>query len=198
MPSTSPTRIALLLGRPDPAGGHFCNALASSYQDGARAGGRDVRVLDIASDALPPLRSKAEFESPDTPPAVRAAQDTLRWAEHIVIIHPLWLGMMPAALKAYLEQVLRPRFGFGYSSSGRTIPLLRGRSAHVVVTMGMPAPFYGWFFGAHGSKVLQRSILGICGVGPITETRIGNIESTDGRQRLQWLERLRRFGREGA
>ena len=48
---------------------------------------------------------------------------------------------MPALLKGFLEQVARPGFAFGpqqsgarFAHKGRT-----GRSARVVVTMGMPA-----------------------------------------------------------
>lgn len=197
MPTTSPTRIALVLGHPDPAGGHFCNALAAAYAEGARSRGREIRILDIAAIGLPPLLNKADFEGGNPGEAVRQAQDTLRWAEHIVVIHPLWLGMLPAALKTFFEQVLRPEFGFGRAASGRLVPLLRGRSAHIVVTMGMPALFYRWYFGAHGSKALRRNILGFCGLSPIRETQIGNVEAAAGRRRLQWLERMRQVGAEG-
>ena len=42
------------------------------------------------------------------PPAIAEAQRTIVWAEHLVIIYPLWLGSMPALLKGFLEQALRP------------------------------------------------------------------------------------------
>ena len=41
---------------------------------------------------------------------MQKAQRAIASAEHIVIFFPLWLGTMPALLKAFLEQVLRPGF----------------------------------------------------------------------------------------
>ena len=31
-----------------------------------------------------------------------------QWAQHLVLMFPLWLGDMPALMKAFLEQVARP------------------------------------------------------------------------------------------
>ncbi len=59
------------------------------------------------------------------------------------------------------------------STGGMPKKLLAGKSACVVITMGMPAFIYRWYFGAHGLKNLKRNILGFCGVGPIKDTLIG-------------------------
>ena len=32
----------------------------------------------------------------------------MRWAEHWLFLFPLWHGTMPALLKGFLEQILRP------------------------------------------------------------------------------------------
>ena len=69
-------------------------------------------------------------------------------------------------LKAFLEQALRPGFAFD-ESSRMPRKLLKGRSARIVVTMGMPAFVYRWYFGAHGLRSLERNILGFCGIRPI-------------------------------
>ena len=39
--------------------------------------------------------------------------------EHLVIVFPLWLGDMPAVLKGFFEQVLRPGFAIGEAGQGR-------------------------------------------------------------------------------
>jgi len=57
-----------------------------------------------------------------------------------VLLFPLWLGDMPALLKGFLEQVARPGFAFAVERDSPLISkLLAGRSARVVVAMGMPA-----------------------------------------------------------
>jgi len=61
------------------------------------------------------------------------------------------------------EQVARPGFAFG-TAKGKGLPpkLLKGRSARVIVTMGMPALFYRWYYRAHSVKNLERNILAFC------------------------------------
>lgn len=53
--------------------------------------------------------------------------------------NPLWLGDVPALLKAFLEQIARPRFALAQGTMPK--PLVKGRSARLIVTMGMPAFF---------------------------------------------------------
>lgn len=114
-----------------------------------------------------------------------------------MIFYPLWLGTMPALLKGFLEQVFRPGFAFEPGKPGRMFrKRLSGKSARVVVTMGMPAFIYRWFYFAHGLKGLERNVLGFCGIGPIRESLIGMVEADAG-AREQWLRKMRALGRAG-
>ena len=64
---------------------------------------------------------------------IRRAQDDVRWADHIVILYPLWLGDMPA---------LRPGFALNTRPDGTANKLQGGKNAPIVVTKGMSAFFY--------------------------------------------------------
>lgn len=135
-------RITVIQGHPDPAPTHFGHALADAYVRGAEQAGHEVIRIAVAPLNLPLLRDKDEWEKGSVPPPVRAAQQAIGRAEHLVLVYPLWLGTMPAVLKGFLEQVLRPGFAVGEPESGRPGKrLLAGRSARIVVTMGMPALF---------------------------------------------------------
>jgi putative NADPH-quinone reductase len=118
--------------------------------------------------------------------------------DHLVILYPLWLGDMPAILKAFFEQTFRPGFAFTPAEQGH-VPKKRltGKSARIVVTMGMPAVLYRWFFLAHGLKNLERNILGFSGIGPIRSSLIGTVEGMDDRQRAGWLDQMRALGEAG-
>jgi putative NADPH-quinone reductase len=97
-----------------------------------------------------------------------------------------------------LEQVLRPSFAVaGETAKGRWTKLLVGKSARIVVTMGMPALFYRWYFSAHGLRSFERNILNFAGIGPVRESLIGMVESGPGKGKA-WLEKLRRLGAAGA
>ena len=191
-------RVTIIQGHPDPAGGHYGHALAQAYAGGAEAAGHEVRTIAVAALEFPLIRTREQWEVEPCPDSIRQAQDAIRWADHLVILYPLWLGSMPALLKAFLEQVMRPGLAFSKVEAGKSWKkLLTGRSARIVVTMGMPALVYRWYFGAHSLKSLERNVLGFVGIGPIRETLIGMIEACSAARREKWLEKLRALGRAG-
>ncbi len=185
--------ITIIQGHPDPAQPHFCHAVEQAYAGAARAAGHVVHVLPVARLQFSLLRSADEFEHGQLPADIALAQQLISAADHLLIIYPLWLGSMPALLKGFLEQTFRPGFAFDPKAKGWKKPL-RGRSCRIVVTMGMPAPIYRWFFGAHSLKSLERNILGFCGIGPIQTSLIGNIEG-QAEARQHWLEKIADMGR---
>jgi putative NADPH-quinone reductase len=189
--------VLILNGHPDPASKGLCHALAEAYTDGARAAGREVQRIDVARLDFPLLRSMAEFEKGTPPPAIAAAQEEIRRADHLVVIFPLWMGDMPAGLKAFFEQTMRPGFAFDYRTRGFPTKRLRGRSARVIVTMGMPALAYRLFYGAHGLKNLRRVVLRGVGFGPVRTTLIGSIGTRSPANIGRALNGVRGFGRRG-
>lgn len=192
-----PRKIVLIQGHPDAAGGHFGHALADAYATAALAAGHEVRRVEIARLDFPLLRSAQEWNEGPVPPGLRGAQADIAWADHLVLVFPLWLGTMPALVKAFLEQVLRPGFAFSYRAKGFPRKGLAGKSARLVVTMGMPAFWYRWFFRAHGVRGLARNILKFCGVSPVRETLIGFVEAPGGAARSRGLAALAEYGRRG-
>lgn len=193
-----PRKIAIVQGHPDPAGNRLCHALAAAYADGARHALHDVTLIEIAALDFPLLRSRAEFETGEIPAGLLAARDAVVAADHLVIIFPLWLGTMPALLKGFLEQVMRPGVAFAYLANGSTRMLMQGRSARVVVTMGMPALAYRVWFLAHGVRGLTRNILRFVGYGPVRETFFGMAANVSPAKSAKWLRRMRDLGAKGA
>jgi putative NADPH-quinone reductase len=189
-------RILLIQGHPDSNGRHFDDAIAATYRDGARAAGHDWREVTVAQLDFPLLRRREEWEAGAVPPGLRQALDDILWAEHIVFVFPLWLGDMPALLKGFLEQVLRPgqaidpKTPFGHA--------LRGRSARVIVTMGMPELFYQVWYGARAIKSLRSNILNFVGIKPVRLSYFGMVEGRNPKRRTAFLARVRRWGEKAA
>lgn len=187
-------RILVIVGHPDATVPHFGHALADAYAEGAESAGHLVRRIDVARLEFPLLRSQLEFEKGDTPAMIQDAQETLLWADHLVLVFPLWLGCMPALLKGFLEQTLRPSFTRPGTRSLTGPTRLAGKSARVVVTMGMPAFAYRWYFGAHGVKMLRRNVLQFSGYSPVRTTLVGAVEAP--RVRGRFLALMRGLGRD--
>ncbi len=187
-----PRRILIVDGHPDP-GGHFVHALVAAYREAAVAAGHEVRAIEIATLDFPLLRSPEDFQKGRASAVILAAQQNIAWADRLAIFYPLWLGSMPALTKAFFEQCLRPGFAFG-PARGRGLPQqkLKGRSARVVVTMGMPTLFYKWYYRSHSLKSFERNILHFCGIRPVRATIVGMVENKAAREKA--LAAMRRFG----
>ena len=189
-------RVLIIDGHPDATADRYVHALSTAYRDGARQGGHEVRSIVVSELQFPLLRTSEDFRDGVPNETIRKCQQDLAWADHVVILFPLWLGSMPALLKGFFEQLLRPGFAFAPATRrGFQQKLLRGKSARIVVTMGMPALFYRWYFRAHSLKSLERNILAFCGVQPIRACVVGQVETTTQAGRGNWLARMQKLGK---
>ncbi len=192
-------RILLIQGHPDPGEKHLGHLLADAYADGAVSAGHQVRRVEVATLDFPLLRSHKDWNEAPLPASLQPAQDDIGWAEHLVFFFPLWMGDMPALLKGFLEQVARPGFAFKRDADNPFgAKALGGRSARLVVTMGMPAVVYRWYFGAHSIKSLERSILGFVGISPVHETLVGLVDKLDVKATHKLSTQLRQLGVDAA
>jgi putative NADPH-quinone reductase len=193
-----PKHILVIQGHPDPKAGHFGHALADAYKSGALESGHDIRDVSIADLEFPLLRSQEEWTDGEVPADIARVQEDVTWANHIVFIYPLWLGTMPALVKGFLEQLLRPGFALDQQETDKwPRRRLKDKSARVIVTMGMPAFVYRWFYLSHSLRSLERNVLRFCGIGPVRDTLVGLVGSMDGAKRQAWLERMHKLGRVG-
>ena len=187
-------RIVILNGHPDDQS--FCFALHDAYKRGAVASGAEVRELVLRDlqfelNLAQGYRHRTELE-----PDLLHAQAQIRWANHIVVVHPVWWGSFPALLKGFLDRVFLPGFFF------RKIPgvalrwerLLTGRSARILYTLDTPRLLW-WLSGRPSYAILKWISLGYCGVAPIRGTAYGIVRLSTPEQRAKWLLHAERLGK---
>ncbi|MDB5963300.1 MAG: NAD(P)H-dependent oxidoreductase [Massilia sp.] len=190
-------QILVIQGHPDWGHPHLCHALAQAYRDGAQAAGHAVEEVTPVQQAFPLLGSAAEWQHGDVPASLLPVQQAIMRANHLLLLYPLWLGDMPASMKGFLEQVARPGFAIAREGRNPLHPgLLGGRSAHVLVTMGMPALLYRLFYRAHSLKCLKRNMLGFVGIGPVRTTVIGSVADMPAARFERCRARMERLGRD--
>ena len=192
----NPRKIAIFDAHPDPDPARYVHALADAYCEGARGAGYEIRNIKLGDINMPILHSREDWMHNDAPEGVKPGQEAILWADHIVFLYPLWLGDMPAMLKAFLEQALRPGVALQYGEGTAPAKLLKGKSARLVVTMGMPAFFYRAYYGAHSVRSFKRNILELVGIDPVETSLIGNVEG-NAKHRQRWLSKMRDFGGTG-
>jgi len=131
------TRVLIICGHPAPDS--FVAALCRQYAQGAEAGGHEVRQLTLSEMVFDPILRGRTHEAP-LEPCLIAAQESIRWCQHLVVAYPTWWGSMPALLKGFIDRTIQPGFGYKYrEGSALWDRLLVGRSARVVVTMDAPS-----------------------------------------------------------
>jgi len=187
-------KIVLLQGHPDSSQAHLCHLLGDAYADGAHGAGHTVTTIDVATLDFPMLRSKEEWEQGTTPEELKDAQAAILEADHLVAIYPLWLGTMPARLKGFFEQVLRPGLLPEGASMTQWRKLKKGCSVRILVTMGMPALVYRLFYRAHSLKSLERNIFAFTGFGPIRSSLFGMVEAASPKKIQSWKKLVASLG----
>lgn len=186
--------ITVVDGHPDPSEARLTHALSDRYVQAARAAGNEVRRINLSHTHVPVLRIAEDFYGAAAPESLRQAQEDIAWADHLVFFFPLWHGTMPALFKAFIEQTFRPGFAMDYGGKNRfPKQLFKGKSARVIVTMGMPAFFYRTAFGGFGVKGFERSTLALCGIGPISETFLGGAGGESKKRGYAWLDLMERL-----
>lgn len=187
-------RIAIVVGHART--GTYCEALGEAYQRGAQSAGHTADLIVTSQLSFDPILHEGFERVQPLEPDLQAAHDLLFAADHLVIIFPLWLGGMPAILKGFLERVLQPAIQ-PHAKAGKFTKPLAGKSARIIITMGMPGFVYRWWFGAHALKMLKRNILSFVGVGPIRATVLGNVEGVGTEGRARWLKEIEERGHAG-
>jgi len=188
--------VCVLQGHPHGEGKHLCHAIADAYADGAKSAGAKIKRIDLGAMDIPMLRDPADFGKPPIESVV-AAQQAIKASQHLVVVYPLWLGTMPAVVKAFFEQLCRNKFAIEADAKGGwPRQMLKGKSARVIVTMGMPAAAFKLMFGAHGVRGFESSILGMGGIKPIRETLIGGVGDLSRNKSEALLARMRKLGKE--
>ncbi len=190
-------RILVLLGHPNNQS--LCAALAQSYVDGALQSGAEVRVHRISEMQFDTTLHLGFEGKQALEPDLQAFQTDLVWAQHVVMVFPLWWGGMPAPLKGLIDRTFLPGFAFKYKEgSPFQAKLLAGRSARVIMTMDSPNFWYNWVLGRPLTKGLKRQILGFCGFKPSKFTLLGNVRSSTPKKRQKWLADMRQLGQKGS
>jgi putative NADPH-quinone reductase len=186
------TRIAIIVGhaRKDT----YCEALGEAYRRGAEAGGHKASLIVTSKMMFDPILREGFTKIQPLENDLQVAHDAIMEADHLVFIFPLWLGTLPAIFKGFLERVLQPDL-VELSKMGKFANTLKGKSAHVIMTMGMPGFIYRWYFGAFALRMLRRNILEFVGVSPIRATIHGMIEAVTQEKRQSWLADAEAIGR---
>ncbi len=187
-------KIFILLGHPDAGPEPLSRQLADAYEAAARKAGHDVRRTDLSALTFDPILHKGYRSRMELEPDLLKVQEDMTWCNHFVLFFPNWWGGMPALLKGLWERMFLPRFAFSmWKNKLGWTPLLRGRTARVVVTCSNPVILDYLAFGDFTASI-KRSILWFAGFST-SVTAIGRSERLTEREKGNWLKRIAGLGK---
>lgn len=186
-----------------PYGGSFCGAILAAVERGLKTGGHKCRVINLDQDDFDPvMRSKdllafvgAGRAGEDALDAiddqVREYKEHLEWAEHLVMIFPVWWMTTPAMTKGFIDKVIFPAIAYDMKD-GRLVSRLSLRKVTVITTMNTPADIYREVFGNPLEGSLIKGTFRQIGIENIEWTSLSEVKQVSRGQREAWLEEIER------
>src|SRR5690606_20342728 len=116
--------------------------------------------------------------------------EAMVWADHVMVVHPLWWGSMPAKLKALFDIGLQSGSAYRYVAN-KPLPLglLAGRSARLIVTSDTPNWFMASFYGNAHFRTVTNQVLKFVGLKPVQITHLSVMRGSTPAQRDKLLAR---------
>ncbi|TDS12293.1 NAD(P)H-dependent oxidoreductase [Sphingobacterium paludis] len=187
-------KIIIINGHP--RRGSFNTALAEAYRAGAIATGAQVRMLTVAELDFNPNLAEGYHKRMHLEPDLLSAWEDILWADHLVWIHPVWWGGLPALLKGFIDRLFLPGMAYVYKKDSIFWDkLLLGRTARIITTLDQPSFIYHILFGRPSVNQLKKATLEFCGVRPVKVSYVGIIRRSTEKQRKDWLLKVEKLGR---
>ena len=187
-------KVFILLGHPDKE--TYSGAMAESYEKGALESGHEVRRTNLGEVDFDPILHKGYKEIQELEPGLKKIQEDIKWADHVVIVYPNWWNTMPALLKGMFDRMYLPGFAFNFDKeTKKLIPLMKGKSARVVVVAGTNSPFKTRLLYGDYTNEIKDGILKFAGFSPVKISAFGPCERCSVEKKEDWKKEVYELGK---
>jgi putative NADPH-quinone reductase len=188
-------KILIINGHPNKESFNF--ALVEAYKKGVLTSGADLKEITICDLNFNPNLQSGYQKKTALEPDLLNAWEKIIWADHMVWVHPVWWGGLPAITKGFIDRVFLPGKAFKYrDNSVWWDKLLKGKTAHIITTLDQPGFYYWIAFGRPSVNQLKKSVLEFCGIKPVRVTYIQPIRNSKIEFRNKWLSKTEGMGKE--
>ena len=186
--------ILIINGHPNKNSFNF--ALAEAYKKGALETNKNVDEIVISELNFNPNLENGYQKRSEMEPDLLKAFEKIKKADHLVFVHPVWWGGLPAIMKGFIDRVFLPGLTFKYrENSIWWDKLLVGKTARIITTLDQPSWYYKFVYGSPSVNQLKKSVLEFCGVKPVSVTYIENVKISTPEQRDKWLKLVNDLGK---
>jgi NAD(P)H dehydrogenase (quinone) len=186
-------KILIINGHPNSESFNF--AIAEAYKKGVIKSGAPVETITIAELKFNPNLKFGYQKRTELEPNLVNAWNKIQNANHLVWIHPVWWGGLPAITKGFIDRLFLPGMAFQYrENSVWWDKLLKGKTAHIITTLDQPGWYYRLVYARPSVNQLKKCILEFCGIKPVKVTYIGIVKTANEAQREKWLQKIHDLG----
>ncbi|KAB1067963.1 NAD(P)H-dependent oxidoreductase [Tamlana haliotis] len=188
-------KILIINGHPNKESLNF--AFAKAYKKGAIGAHAEVQEIIISDLNFNPNLESGFQKRTELEPDLLASWEKIKWADHLVWIHPVWWGGLPALLKGFIDRLFLPGFTFQYKENSMFWDkLLKGKTSHIITTLDQPSWYYRLFYGRPSVNQLKKSTLKFCGINSVKVSYFGIIKNSDIVLRQKWIAKVEKLGRQ--
>lgn len=191
-------RIFVLNGHPAEAS--LSKALAEAYAQAAETAGYELRMMHIHDLDFDPDFGFAGYRThKPLEPDLQTFQANVEWAQHIVLVTPMWWGGLPARLKGLFDRTLLPGWAFDTRTlkMGMPLALLGGRTARAIVTSDTPDFLFGLIYRKALLRQIKGQIFGFVGIKPTKISHFSPVGKAGPEKIRSWIEAAADLGRLG-
>ncbi|MFG1489010.1 NAD(P)H-dependent oxidoreductase [Oceanospirillum sp. HFRX-1_2] len=172
--------------------------LADAYETGVRLGSPvaecEIRRFNLSDMNFDPSLNEGYDQMQALETDLNDLLAALQWADHILIVSPIWWGGLPAKFKGLIDRVFLPGQTFKYEAdSPLPTPLLTGKTAQLILTMDAPEE-YAEIQAAPVLEQLNRFTLEFCGIENEQPLLIPSASFSDEQQIALWLKTTNELG----
>jgi NAD(P)H dehydrogenase (quinone) len=187
-------KIVIINGHPNKESFNF--GLFEAYKKGILQNNTaELKEIVISDLKFNPNLEFGYQKRTELEPDLLDSWEKIKWADHLVWIHPVWWGGLPAITKGFIDRLFLP--GMAFQPRVNSVwwdKLLVGKTAHIITTLDQPSWYYKLFYGKPSVNQLKKTVLAFCGIKPVRVTYVGIVKGSNEEQKNKWLQKIEKLG----
>ena len=181
-----------------PHEGSYCTSILHAAEKGLKAGGYPCRIINLDKDGFDPVMRSKDLKAfamagkdmddalLEVDPLVMKYKENLEWAEHLVMIFPIWWMTSPAMTKGFIDKVIFPAVAYNMVK-GRLVSRLPVRKVTVITTMNTPSDIYKEMFDNNIEGSMIKGTFRQIGIEDVGWISLNGVKQAGQEQRIEWL-----------
>ena len=189
-----------------PHEGSFCNSILRAVEKGLKAGKFPSRTINLDKDGFDPVMRSKDLKAfamagkamdnalDEVDPLVLRYKEDLEWADHLVLIFPIWWMTSPAMTKGFIDKVIFPEVAYRMEK-GRLVSRIPVDKVTIITTMNTPAGIYRDMFDNSIEGSLVKGTFRQIGIDDVEWISLNGVKQATQEQRIEWLTEIYEYFR---